>query len=367
MDDSGNLWVAEAGTGGDQTITVGDQTIKVGNTGQITRVAPDGTKSVVVSGLISGASQDGEVSGPSGVIYANGALWITGIFMGTTPGAPSFGILKADPATGAVNPVADLSAFEASHNPDGFAIDSNPYGLALGPDGMLYVADAAGNDLLKVDPATGEVSLVAVFGGIPLPAGPETANPTRGGANESDPVPTGVSIAEDGHAFVGFLTGFPFLEGAAKVVHVSEDGHVSDAVTGLTMVVDVEVDVNDNIYASEFGRFSLTSTPPGFAPGSGQVVSNSVNGTTTVIAGGLNEPNGIALDENADNIYVVVNSNSPAGTGQIMRFGTTGAPGVVGMPVTGSSSPPLEALLTGLLLVASGVLLRVRQAHRTSL
>ena len=37
--------------------------------------------------------------------------------------------------------------------------------LAAGPDGQLYVADAGGNDLLKVDSATGTVSLVASLAG----------------------------------------------------------------------------------------------------------------------------------------------------------------------------------------------------------
>jgi DNA-binding beta-propeller fold protein YncE len=293
-------------------------------------------------------------------------LWITGAYFDTANGAPSFGVLKGDPSTGAVTTVADLQAYEVANNPDPYLVESNPYGLAFGPDGMLWVNDAAGNDLLEIDPSTGAVSLITTFEGIALPDIPETFNPDRGGAHESDPVPTGIAFAPDGHAFVGFLTGFPFMEGAAKVVHVDHDGEVSDAVTGLTMVVDVEVGPNDDIYATEFGRFSLTTTPPGFQANSGRVVRSLTNGTLEVIASGLNEPNGIALDKSNGNLYVVTNSNSPAGTGQVLLY-SPGGGGVIGMPVTGEGDTTflVAAVLAAILLIMGGVALRTLQARRT--
>jgi DNA-binding beta-propeller fold protein YncE len=46
-------------------------------------------------------------------------------------------------------------------------IDSDPYGLVIGEDGMVYVADAGGNDIIKVDPTTGETSVLAMIPGLP--------------------------------------------------------------------------------------------------------------------------------------------------------------------------------------------------------
>ena len=64
-------------------------------------------------------------------------------------------VLRINPQTGAVASVADLGAIEKTTNPDGLGIDSNLYGLALATDGNLYVADAGGNALYRVNPAGG--------------------------------------------------------------------------------------------------------------------------------------------------------------------------------------------------------------------
>lgn len=76
--------------------------------------------------------------------------------------------------------------------------------MDLGPDGMLYVADAGGNCVYKVNQATGEITLVAVIPGIEVPAEmvPEGGNPARGGSADIDPVPTSVTITEDGTIYV---------------------------------------------------------------------------------------------------------------------------------------------------------------------
>lgn len=365
IDDAGNLYVADSGVGGDIPFGSGDFAGKAGNTGSIVKIAPDGTKTTVVSGLFSIVSNDGEANGPSGVAYDNGSLWVVGSFQTSGEITPTAGLLKADISTGKTTFVADLQAYEAKNNPDPNLVDSNPYGVAVGKDGMVYVADAGGNDLLKVDPATGNISTVAVFPGVPLPNIPETANPDRGGAHEADPVPTGIDVAEDGHIFVGFLTGFPFADGAASIAHVSADGHVSTEVTGLTMVTDVAVGPDDTLYASQFGTFSLTSTPPGFQPGSGKIIRNTTNGTTEVIASGLDAANGIALSPDGSTIYVANNSVGAPGSGQILSFSTQGTGAPVGMPVTGNSSFPIEYLVAALLLVLAGASVRTAATRKS--
>ena len=122
-------------------------------------------------------------------------------------------VLRINPQTGAVASVADIGAIEKATNPDGLGIDSNLYGLALATDGNLYVADAGGNALYRVNPAGGQPALVAVFPGIALPPGapvPPGGNPARGGRAELDPVPTGVAPNPAGGVYVGNLSGGPF-------------------------------------------------------------------------------------------------------------------------------------------------------------
>jgi hypothetical protein len=136
---------------------------------------------------------------------------------------------------GEITPVANLWDFERENNPDPNLFDSHPYGLAADPAGTLLVADAGGNTLLRVDPASGAVELVAVFAGLPGPF----PNPARGDAMEADPVPTSIVVGEEGTLFVSLLSGFPFVPGSAKVLEVSAEGEVSDFATGLTMLTDV--------------------------------------------------------------------------------------------------------------------------------
>src|SRR5437763_1070481 len=119
-------------------------------------------------------------------------------------------------------------------NPRGIAItdDGTLYVAEAGPGGNLYVADAGANDLLRVNPHTGQTGVVTTFAGIPRP----TANPARGGKSENDPVPSNVVVGPDGNLYVGLLTGFPTVTGGANVLRVTPGGAVSDAVTGLTSV-----------------------------------------------------------------------------------------------------------------------------------
>jgi hypothetical protein len=74
-------------------------------------------------------------------------------------------------ANGEAVELADTWAFEAANNPDPYLIHSHPYDLEAGPDGMLWVTEAGGNGLIKVDPDSGKIELIAVFDGVisPIP------------------------------------------------------------------------------------------------------------------------------------------------------------------------------------------------------
>ena len=112
--------------------------------------------------------------------------------------------------------VADLVAYEQENNPDGVEPDSNPFGLAF--DGFdALVADAGGNDLLRVD-AGRDASRSRRSS--PTPWWSATVH-SRPGPIPMQAVPTSVEVDADGDIHVGQLTGFPFEVGAANICSVS--------------------------------------------------------------------------------------------------------------------------------------------------
>jgi hypothetical protein len=181
---------------------------------------------------------------------------------------------------------------------------------------MLYVTDAGANDLLKIDPATGDVSLIAVFAPIPgvFP------RPDLGGELLTDAVPTGVVVGEDGAMYVSYLSGAPFVPGSAKVVMVSADGEISDYATGLTMLTDLQRGPDGHLYAVQFGIF----TDQGPTPDSGAVLRIGEGDSSQEVISGLSFPTGISFDAEG-NAYVVVNGVGAPGSGAVVKFDAVAA------------------------------------------
>jgi hypothetical protein len=161
--------------------------------------------------------------------------------------------------------LASLLDFEKRVDPDGNGVaESNPFDLAE-RDGYIFVSDAAGNSIVRIDASTGETRLYAVFNKLPNPLHPQIGPP------EMDAVPTGLAFGPDGALYVAFLTGFPFPEGAAGVYRLVDkngdgdaldDGEKTLAVTGLTAAIDVAFDAVGRMYTSEFSLdFNKWGTP----------------------------------------------------------------------------------------------------------
>lgn len=362
----GSVWVIDSGVGGDQELTIKspetgeDIKVTVGETARVVQIAPDG-KQTVAATLPSIATPQ-EASGGSRLALLNGVLYATSGGWTEANNGPT-----AAPNTGAVvkieggkaTEVAQPWKLEQSQNPGGFVLDSHPYGLTAGPDGNLWVADAGGNDLLKVNASTGQIDLVAVFPGIPGPM----ANPERGGANESDPVPTAVAIGSDGSMYVSLLPGAPFLPGSSKVVKVSPDGSISDYATGLTMTTDLRSGPDGNLYVVQFGQFTQT----GPVPNSGKIIRIKAGGTPEVVLSDLSFPTSIDFNPAGD-AFVTINGVGAPGSGQVVKYAalTSAAGSPVpppALPTTGANAiTPLVALAAlGLALVGMGLVLRYRR------
>lgn len=337
---NGDLFVAESGHGGHGPCIPSDDNPDVntcyGTTGAVTRIR-GGHQKQILTGLPSLAAQvatqggqlppGAQAAGPSGITILNGHEMALTIGLGSNPSnrmefsaASSVGHLLGTVVTSKLSHRwwyfwrrhghndwqlrGDLAAFEALHNPvPPDTPDSNPNAVIR--DGRdLIVADAGGNDLLRVH-RNGRVGLIAKF-----PAA------TPGGPTHPQAVPTAVVRGPDGAYYVSELTGFPFPQGGAVIWKVKH-GHVSVYATGLTNVTDLAFGRHGDLYAVEIAQGGLTSGPIG------AVVRIPRGGGDhfDVIAQGLFAPYGIALRHGC--AYVTVGSILPAtanGGGKVLRI-----------------------------------------------
>jgi uncharacterized protein GlcG (DUF336 family)/sugar lactone lactonase YvrE len=318
IDENGDLWVIDSGMGGGDEIAwlthQGEEIVaRFGESARIIRVSlDDGAQEVIA--MLPSLDVGMETIGGTSLTILDGELYAAiglGIIADEVNIPPLMGSIVHVQADGMITQVADVAGFELAENPDPAIHDTNPYGLAAGPDGYLYLADAGGNTLLRIDPDTGGIEAVAVFEPIPglFP------RPERGGALVTDPVPTGIVIGEDGNYYVSFLSGVPFIPGSAKVVQVTPDGEVSDYATGLTMLTDLKMGPDGELYAVQFGMF----TEQGPAPNSGAVIRIHEGDASETVVEGLSFATSIGFDT-AGNAYVTINGLGAPGSGAVVRF-----------------------------------------------
>ncbi|WP_027482170.1 ScyD/ScyE family protein [Deinococcus pimensis] len=313
VDDAGNVWVTDPGTGGPTTVATIPGTpplvFTVGDTARLLKVDASGTATTVATlpslGSPFGASGASRVITVGTDVYFTSGQWSG--FPGSPPARPAkmAAVLRLSGTT--VTEVANLFAFEAANNPDGVppaegGIDSHPYDLtSLG--GALYVVDAGANDLLRVDPATGTVTLVAVF------PKQEVTDPQTKAKVQAQAVPTGVAVGADGALYVSLLPGEPMPPGSAKVVRVDPaTGAQQDWVTGLTALTDLQRGPDGNLYAVSLG---------GAGPNSGAVVRITGKDRSETVLGGLNFPTSVAFNARGD-AFVTVGGVAPGG--KVLRY-----------------------------------------------
>lgn len=297
----GTLYVAEAGSGGDEESAWVPPFLraKIGTSGRILRV-DGGQSTVVASGIQSIAlGPAGETVGPQDLAFVGSTIYVlVGQANALPTGKQTFSLLVKVGTDGKVETVADLGKFERENNPDGTVPDSNPFGIAPAPDGSLFVTDAGGNDLLKVTTA-GAVSAVKAW--------------------NDDPVPTSVAVDKSGSALVVFLTGAPFPAGGSRMERVT--GTSSEVVLrGLTMAVDVKVGPDGLPYVLEHSsEFVLSPPPPKMLPNTGRVLRIAPGGPQ-VVASGLNFPTKMAFGPDGA-LYVSNNANGvPPKSGEIVKL-----------------------------------------------
>ncbi|MFI7065422.1 ScyD/ScyE family protein [Kribbella sp. NPDC050124] len=129
-----------------------------------------------------------------------------------TPGSATLYKLRPGKAPLAI---ADIGKYQLTdpdpdNQQDGPPTESNPFGVAALKDGTVLVADAAGNDLLRVWP-NGHIKTVARLKPrvVKTPAGLGPDAPPAGTPVLAEAVATSVTVGSDGYWYVGELRGFP--------------------------------------------------------------------------------------------------------------------------------------------------------------
>ncbi|NHC47377.1 ScyD/ScyE family protein [Motilibacter aurantiacus] len=281
-DGRGEMYVAEAGRGGDECIGEGETATCLGETGSIIRIkrpekTVNGTPDRVIDGIVSVAGRDGSGAvGVDGVAAINSKVWFATTFappeITPAPFAPQLGkLFSGHGSSGNYKQLADVTAYEVANDPDGDGVESNPYAV-LAQANRTLVVDAAGNTVLSVSPA-GKVTTFAVI--------PEYAPGL-------DSVPTSIAQDAAGNVYVGDLGGE--VPGNASVRKYSPTGTLLQTYGGFTTITGVAVGADGSIYAAEL--FGGSHAFPG------QVTKLAPNGTRTVAA--VPFAAGVAVSPNGD-------------------------------------------------------------------
>jgi len=315
----GAVYVAEAGAGGAGPCVKGQGGPScLGPTGAVTRIQ-NGSQARVLVGLPSVAGKDGtQATGPSDVYVApDGTVYVSmqGVdstvpaAMGTA-GATLWHVLRLT-GGGRYRYGPSLYTYEATHNPDGREINSDPYALKV-RGGQTIIADAAANDLLTMN-AAGTIAPLAVFP-VRLALGP------GGKMIPMEAVPDSLAVGADGAYYVGELTGFPFPVGGARIYRVVPGQQPTIYASGFTNIIGLAFGPDGNMYVLEILKGGLgNANPKNPATLLGALIRLGPGGTRTVIASqGLVAPTGLAIGP--DGSIYVSNFGILPHAGQVVRL-----------------------------------------------
>jgi hypothetical protein len=318
---NGELLVAEAGHGGDSCLpTPPSGAFCIGVSSQISMVdTQTGGHTPIVSGLYSRSVTTEGITGVDGIAAQHGHLFgvITSypqeLDAWNCGGQPSDCTSVLDAARAQAGQLISFTpsgnwkalasvgssdyqwALDNNHAYSREPANANPYGVFAVPAGE-YVADAGANtlDFSAADGTTAIISAIA---------------PPPPGGFPADTVPTCLTVLR-GNLYAGSLSGHlwkrddSFTPTDIPVVDANGN-HLLHHITGCVS--------NENTGAIYLVDMWATPGPPipNTAANTGSVIELAADGTATVLASGLNFPNGIARAPDGS-LYVTVDSTCTA-------------------------------------------------------
>ena len=321
----GDLYVAEAGTGGSNLTTDCAQVVppvgpyKGGMTARISKFDKSWNRIDVATGLPSTVDAMGDLSGVSDIQFMNGTLYALETGGGCSHGNDIYpdGVVAVNTSNGKWGYIADLSAFMHANpvqypNADDFEPDGTPYSM-ISVDNALHMIEPNSGELLRVEPFSGHISREIDFS-----------------ASQGHIVPTSV-LYKNGNYLVGNLNLFPIEPHTSRVMTVSN----FPAGTG-TGVPGLNVPGQYYVVASKAGFATVTGlamgpkngmlyvlqlapdTPSQFPqPGFGKVTKINPNGSLTDVVTGLSVPTAMVFGPDGK-LYISNFGAAPAGAGQIV-------------------------------------------------
>jgi hypothetical protein len=325
----------------------GPRGVAVGPSGRVVYAESDGSFSqLITKGRHAGSvTQLGKVPqqflAPAVDVGGRGQTFV--LTVGGEPGTGAATLYRWTPGRG-VRPVADIAAYQHT-DPDPYNLgedppeESNPFGVAALPDGSALVADAAGNDLLRVYP-DGRIVTVARLKPRVVKVPEELPDeidgeplPPAGTPLPAEAVATSVTVGADGYYYVGELRGFPATPGTSQIWRIAPGsvnavcdpeapatGACRRYADGFTSIVDLGAGPDGSIYVVELVKRSwlqwelgLVDPPVGglfrIPPGGGSPVE--------LAAGELVLPGGVDVGKDG-----VVYVTAPVfGEGMVARIG----------------------------------------------
>ena len=294
----GTVYVAEAGSqGGDQMVP-----------GRVSALSAVGSRTVLVDALPAAGSDQPlfAQSGPAALSRSqSGGDSPLYLFQGPTPEQPFGSLSRLRPG----EPEWRLEPLVVPALGAAAAAPSAPWGSTARPDGVVYVAYPAANQLVRLEPANAAgappVAVTAVTGFVD--------------SGQRNPYPTGAALAGDGSVYVTLFGPEPFRPGTGKVVRVEPSGRWQPVIEALTFPIAIGIAPDGQLHVLEFAN-GYDERTGRFTPNSGQLlaVGPSAARRRTIVRE-INFPTAFRFSPSGD-VFVTENGvGGRPGEGRVLR------------------------------------------------
>ena len=245
----------------------------------------------------------------------NSSLWVT---RSGPEGLSDEGQALLRVSRGQVSVIANLWEFELMYNPQPDDVRSNPFDVnSLGGEAAL-VADAAGNDLLKIN-KRGQVEAVAIFptrlaslvslkAALGCPGSGIAPVCFLGDFIPAQAVSTSIAVGPDGYYYVGELRGFPGPLNQSRIWRVAPwaswaDCEVSEDCEvvfdgGFTSIIDLVFGPDGLLYVVEFDENGWFAAEVLGIPAGGTInACDLANLHCDEVATGISFPTAVTFDK----------------------------------------------------------------------